>query len=748
MASLGIVYWGLERYNNTNILYLSGTSNIPSRVSSSNKGVWNQRATDIVNPWDNTNVSANVFITDDPYNGKYNIEILSEIRLLTGVGLFCMLPARYGTSGQGDCRAYQINGSEYINCSECVSTHSMYSGVFLTESVLNSISYLNTYTVTDMSYMFYYASRLPNTLSEEYILDLSNLQTDNVTNMSYMFSSCEADILDITGFNTSKVTTMNSMFAIMNYIRSIDVSSFTIESLVNTGRMFDMTGTNGRLATIYAHPNANWSSSSILTNSSDMFKSCISLVGGNGTQFLSSKTNKERARIDKDGQVGYFTIATRTISTSYTGTGTITGSGTYNYGTEVTVVATPGNGYYAHSFLKDSSVEILSGDTISPTTYKFIITRNASFAASYIQRQTRTLSVTQEGTSYTIEGAGSYKYLDNPTLIADLNEGLIAFLGWYSGDEAVSTQNPYSFVMPDANVSLLAKFGSTPFSDEKVRQFILRNRNGELYRLTDHNSNIFLNKPSGLGYSKEISTVRYGNSLDVPVEQFTIPKISGDLYFHSEGIEDIYTDYYDFVRFSVKKPIMLWYKIPVRSENESDISNVYHIPVEITTVKKTELEENGSLISGIEFQGTGFWKHTTSRSDIVSASVSVLNKGDLDSGVEITVQKGDSTAFSNPVITFSDVNGEYGMFALDGTFTKVYFNTIDKDQNITLWNGSETPLDNPFSYIDFNKADGIKIFPFPKLKNGSYTTISFSYDGIGQESQNFVVIYDEEYVSV
>ena len=58
------------------------------------------------------------------------------------------------------------------------------------------------------------------------------------------------------------------------------------------------------LTTIYA--DSDWSTDNV-TNSSNMFDGCTSLVGGNGTEYDASHTDAEYARIDRPGQPGYFT---------------------------------------------------------------------------------------------------------------------------------------------------------------------------------------------------------------------------------------------------------------------------------------------------------------------------------------------------------------------------------------------------------------------------------------------------------
>ena len=58
------------------------------------------------------------------------------------------------------------------------------------------------------------------------------------------------------------------------------------------------------LVTIYV---SNSFDTSNVTSSNNMFKSCNKLVGGNGTKYNSSYVDKDYAKIDKSGQVGYFT---------------------------------------------------------------------------------------------------------------------------------------------------------------------------------------------------------------------------------------------------------------------------------------------------------------------------------------------------------------------------------------------------------------------------------------------------------
>lgn len=110
-------------------------------------------------------------------------------------------------------------------------------------------------------------------------VDLHNLNAENVTNISSMFSSCSSlTSLDVSGFDTGNVTDMSSM----------------LNSCKN-------------LMTVYASGSFNTNK---VTSSSNMFRNCTKLKGGNGTIYNSSRIDKTYARIDTAETPGYFTEKT------------------------------------------------------------------------------------------------------------------------------------------------------------------------------------------------------------------------------------------------------------------------------------------------------------------------------------------------------------------------------------------------------------------------------------------------------
>ena len=136
------------------------------------------------------------------------------------------------------------------------------------------------------------------------ITGMSYLNTSEVTDMRFMFVNCrELTSLDLSHFNTSKVTDMNSMFCYCSSLTNLDLSSFNTSKVTNMHGLFcDCYN----LRTIYA--GNGWSTAAV-TNSSDMFYGCSSLVGGRGTTWNESNPkDKTYAHIDGGtSNPGYFT---------------------------------------------------------------------------------------------------------------------------------------------------------------------------------------------------------------------------------------------------------------------------------------------------------------------------------------------------------------------------------------------------------------------------------------------------------
>ena len=130
----------------------------------------------------------------------------------------------------------------------------------VTKVVFNS-SFANARPTTTYSWFYGMGNLQSITGMKEY------LKTSAVTNMAWMFSeSTKLTTIDLSGFNTAKVTDMRGMFSSCNMLTTIYVGS-------------------------------GWSTAAV-TSSYSMFENCTNLVGGKGTTYNSSHTDKAYAHID------------------------------------------------------------------------------------------------------------------------------------------------------------------------------------------------------------------------------------------------------------------------------------------------------------------------------------------------------------------------------------------------------------------------------------------------------------------
>ena len=228
-----------------------------------------------------------------------------------------------GWNNQRETIKEVIFDDSFANCLTISST-AYWFFEFRNLTKIIGISNLKTTNDANMAGMFYRCSSLVD-------LDVSGFNTDLVTNMSAMFYGCSSVTnLDVGGFNTQKVNSMDDMFCGCSSLTKLDVSGFNTDNVMAVNHMFegcsgltvlDLSNFNtdkvewidnmfygcSSLTTIYAKSSWNLRS---LDNSSArylVFNDCVNLVGGNGTKYDSNHIDYTYARIDKDGEPGYFT---------------------------------------------------------------------------------------------------------------------------------------------------------------------------------------------------------------------------------------------------------------------------------------------------------------------------------------------------------------------------------------------------------------------------------------------------------
>jgi len=145
---------------------------------------------------------------------------------------------------------------------------------------------------------------------------------------------------------------------------------------------------------------------------------------------------------------------TVTAQVNPVGSGTVTGAGVYAYGSQVTLTATPNEGYSFVSWTNAQNETVSTQPEYSFTMPAENITLTANFSAN---NYTVTAQINPVG-SGTVTGAGVYAYGSQVTLTATPNEGY-SFVSWTNAqNETVNTQPEYSFTMPASNIALTANF--------------------------------------------------------------------------------------------------------------------------------------------------------------------------------------------------------------------------------------------------------------------------------------------------
>ena len=220
---------------------------------------------------------------------------------------------------RGGCGSIsRLNNIKFNSSIDTSKVTNMSYMFYLSDATILDLSNFDTSNVIDMSYMFY--------LSDATTFDLSNFDTSNVTNMSYMFYGSQATTLDLSNFDTSNVTSMGNIFQ-YSAATTIVVSKLNTSKVTNMNHMFygskvttlDLSGFDtsnvtdmyqmfyscSNLKTIYVSDKFNTDKA---TNSYNMFRGVTKLVGGAGTIYDSTKTDKTYARIDGgSSNPGYFT---------------------------------------------------------------------------------------------------------------------------------------------------------------------------------------------------------------------------------------------------------------------------------------------------------------------------------------------------------------------------------------------------------------------------------------------------------
>ena len=144
-----------------------------------------------------------------------------------------------------------------------------------------------------------------------------------------------------------------------------------------------------------------------------------------------------------------------TLDTNKAGGGTISGAGTFEIGSEVTVVATPAEGYSFGGWYKGAN------KVSDNASYTFTVDGDVTLTANFVTTsgtQMHIVATSNDTSLGTVSGDGYYNVGENCTLTATAKGGA-TFGGWYEGNTLVSSATSYTFEVTTDRV-LTARFAS------------------------------------------------------------------------------------------------------------------------------------------------------------------------------------------------------------------------------------------------------------------------------------------------
>ena len=209
-----------------------------------------------------------------------------------------------------DCNSLTSIDLSKFNTKNVIDMSHMFANCSNITSI--DISKFDTKKVRDMSHMFYGCSSLTKTVKPTTTTTSNNMFTNILNKLGIMkdenIFGAGADTIDLTNIDVASVSDMSGMFKNCTSVKEIDLSNFDTKSLTDTSEMF-MNATG--LETILASDGFDVSA---VTNDTDMFTACDSLVGEQGTKYSEALIkDKTYAKIDEgptSANPGYFTGGT------------------------------------------------------------------------------------------------------------------------------------------------------------------------------------------------------------------------------------------------------------------------------------------------------------------------------------------------------------------------------------------------------------------------------------------------------
>lgn len=277
-----------------------------------------------------------------------------------------------------------------------------------------------------------------------------------------------------------------------------------------------------------------------------------------------------------------------------------------------------------------------------------------------------------------------------------------------------------------------------------VRKFSLINRNNATWDFTDPAEKVFARNPAGLGLVKSAELLRLGNKQKVVDEQYEFVNKTFDVLFYGDTREKMYSDYNDFIDFITVGDISLLYEIP--SQNVA-----YRISVLVSEVTKTEVKENGIMSCGLTLTPLSFWEDNEKNSLVISVEDSRYGKkypltrpyryagsnaldnvaiditGNMEVPFEITIDGGCTDPSYQ--IYASDETTVRGQCQFSGTYSYVYVNSDEAEEEIKLFDGNGTEVTYPYNYQILSSVEENTFLTLKKGRNKLRFSLGSLFEG-------------------
>ena len=254
-------------------------------------------------------------------------------------------------------------------------------------------------------------------------------------------STCTLTATPATGYNFVRWTKNGSQVSTnasysftvtenASYVAVFNLKSYTISASANPSAGGSVSGggtyNHGSTCTLTATANTgytftNWTKNGTVVSTSANYSFTVT---GGGTYVANFSPNS-------------YTIS---VSANPSSGGTVSGGGTYNYGSTCTLIATPATGYNFVRWTKNGS------QVSTSASYSFTVTENASYVAVFSLKSYTISASASPSAGGSVSGAGTYNHGSTCTLTATTNTGY-TFMNWTKNGSVVSTNANYSFTV-------------------------------------------------------------------------------------------------------------------------------------------------------------------------------------------------------------------------------------------------------------------------------------------------------------